>query len=721
MIHAAKYVKSQSEDLLRELNALQSLRNCEFVLQFVAFYKSTTRIHSILVTEFLAGGDLLERTSAPNYVLTEEKCRNIVRQITRGVQFIHSRRFIHLDLKPFNIVFSKKRDDFDLRIIDFGLARELGEAKSVRTGMCGTIEYMSPEVMNCADASTASDMWGVGCITYQLLSGGISPFFAVNRFRTMARVLDCDYSLDAAELSKTSSEAKDFISMLLIKEPGKRMSADRCLSHAWLRDDHLYLGILQTLETSWMRRCLARRRWYRLFNAVRVMTRIAHLNNLNCDSSSCEGGSTSSAAAGKTNGHATPGDMSEVMGSSCEDEDLAMSAAAATPAVFNRGTGMKSSPSLVNVAGHGQPIKREDTIDFSQLSDLPPFVHDISTYYHKFEKLHLIVNNGVHGTVFSVQRTSVPQLSVGQGSFGGKVAAFESNGHFDGESEVYSARHVKHCRDGLRIEAGILYQLRNAEHVVQLEGLYDGLRQSVLVTDFLCGGDLCERVSSPNFILNESKCKRFVKQICQGLEYIHKNNILHLDIKPFSVFFVDPEPDSDLKISDFNLARRLSLSAKDGDPEPLKLECMSGTIEFMSPEMVECSAATFATDCWGVGVIAFMLITGGKSPFYAGSRFKTIARILSCQYGLETLPELAHISSEAKAFIRNLMTSDPRRRLSASQCLEHPWLSTASLNDTLYTMETRWMKKLLARRRWHRWFNAVRAAQRIRKLSVMAK
>ena len=103
----------------------------------MAFYKSTTRIHSILVTEFLAGGDLLERTSAPNYVLTEEKCRNIVRQITRGVQFIHSRRFIHLDLKPFNIVFSKKRDDFDLRIIDFGLARELGEAKSVRTGMCG--------------------------------------------------------------------------------------------------------------------------------------------------------------------------------------------------------------------------------------------------------------------------------------------------------------------------------------------------------------------------------------------------------------------------------------------------------------------------------------------------------------------------------------------------------------------------------------------------------
>ena len=59
-----------------------------------------------------------------------------------------------------------------------------------------TIEYMSPEVMNCSEASPASDVWGIGVITYQLLSGGISPFFAVNRFRTMSKVLECDFSLD---------------------------------------------------------------------------------------------------------------------------------------------------------------------------------------------------------------------------------------------------------------------------------------------------------------------------------------------------------------------------------------------------------------------------------------------------------------------------------------------------------------------------------------------
>ena len=76
---------------------------------------------------------------------------------------------------------------------------------------------MSPEVMDLQRVSSNADMWGVGCITFQLLSGGISPFFAHSRYRTMAKVLDCDYSLEQAELNKTSPEAKDFISMLLIK------------------------------------------------------------------------------------------------------------------------------------------------------------------------------------------------------------------------------------------------------------------------------------------------------------------------------------------------------------------------------------------------------------------------------------------------------------------------------------------------------------------------
>ena len=114
------------------------------------------------MTEYLEGGDLCERTASKAYFLTEHKCRTIIRQILLGVGYIHSRHFIHFDLKPFNIVFSEAiqpNNDRNLRIIAFGLARELTpETPYVNIGMAGTIEYMSPEVMNCSNASYPADM-----------------------------------------------------------------------------------------------------------------------------------------------------------------------------------------------------------------------------------------------------------------------------------------------------------------------------------------------------------------------------------------------------------------------------------------------------------------------------------------------------------------------------------------------------------------------------------
>ena len=121
----------------------------------IGLYESN--LNSILVTEYLAGGDLVTRTAPDEYCLTERKCQIFVRQIVRGVQFIHSQGIIHLDLKPFNIMFANPMDDYNLRIIDFGLAEQLkiGE-NEVSMNMCGTLEFMSPEVMDCKFASAAS-------------------------------------------------------------------------------------------------------------------------------------------------------------------------------------------------------------------------------------------------------------------------------------------------------------------------------------------------------------------------------------------------------------------------------------------------------------------------------------------------------------------------------------------------------------------------------------
>ena len=189
----------------------------------------------MLVTEYLAGGDLITRTAPDDYCLTERKCQIFIRQIARGMQFIHSQRIIHLDLKPFNVVFVSLDDDHDLRIIDFGIAEELPEhVEQVKVPMCGTLEYMSPEVMDAKSASVASDMWSLGALTYFLLSGGLPPFWARNKYRTMARTISAQYDFTSPNFELVSETAIDFIKKLLVLEPEKRLTAGMALSHPWL-------------------------------------------------------------------------------------------------------------------------------------------------------------------------------------------------------------------------------------------------------------------------------------------------------------------------------------------------------------------------------------------------------------------------------------------------------------------------------------------------------
>ena len=156
------------------------------------------------------------RTASATYDLTEEKCQIFIRQIARGLQFIHSNNVIHLDMKPFNVVFANPEDDSDLRIIDFGISQELPAGQSsVPITMVGTLEFISPEVLDCTEASTQADIWGLGVIAYLLVSGGVSPFFDTSRYKIMSNILNCRYNFQQPNFALLSDEATDFISKLL--------------------------------------------------------------------------------------------------------------------------------------------------------------------------------------------------------------------------------------------------------------------------------------------------------------------------------------------------------------------------------------------------------------------------------------------------------------------------------------------------------------------------
>ena len=278
------------------------------IVHFIDYFEGEEQ--SVLLTEYLQGGELFQRISSKDYELTEAKCRDFFRQILRGIDFIHSKRILHLDLKPQNVVLISplpaNADDGDvvnngandnasycssssssrrkyssvaedrLKIIDFGLARELGlYTDRMPITMCGTLEFMAPEVMRCSHASTASDMWSAGVILYMMLSGGVSPFWAGSEYRTQRRIIRGIYSLDHPNFKDISKNALNCISQLLDTDGNRRLTANKCLENQWLTGS--YLDTLKQLETTWMRKYLAKRRWQRWFNTVKAMNRMQRL------------------------------------------------------------------------------------------------------------------------------------------------------------------------------------------------------------------------------------------------------------------------------------------------------------------------------------------------------------------------------------------------------------------------------------------------------------
>lgn len=242
---------------------------------------------SVTLTEYLPGGELFRYISKRKYQLTEAKCQSFTKQILLAVEYMHTKKIIHLDLKPENIILvhdlmnenEKSSSSEALKIIDFGLAKNLGIRNRIPINMCGTLEFISPEVLRCSHASTASDMWSVGVIIYMLISGGVSPFWAGTEYGTQYRIhraLLARGGFTHRNFKNVSKASIDCTSMLLQLDPKSRPSATECLKHKWIsrvasRSEET---ATQRLECESLRKYLARRRWKRWFITIKALNRM---------------------------------------------------------------------------------------------------------------------------------------------------------------------------------------------------------------------------------------------------------------------------------------------------------------------------------------------------------------------------------------------------------------------------------------------------------------
>ncbi|XP_037298736.1 obscurin isoform X2 [Manduca sexta] len=185
-----------------------------------------------LVTELAAGGELVRDRLLRSTTYTERDIAGYIRQLLRGLKYMHDNSVAHLGLTIGELLLSHAGSD-ELKLCDFGLSRRIQFNKHAALDY-GMPEYVAPEVASGDGVSFGADLWSVGIITYILLSGH-SPFRGLNDRETLTRIREGRWEWHDEEWwSRLSIECRDFISKLLVYNWHERMDVNTALSHPWL-------------------------------------------------------------------------------------------------------------------------------------------------------------------------------------------------------------------------------------------------------------------------------------------------------------------------------------------------------------------------------------------------------------------------------------------------------------------------------------------------------
>eukprot|EP00501_MAST-03F_sp_TOSAG23-6_P001864 GSMAST32.ASY1.ANO1.1942.1 assembled CDS len=263
-------------------------------------------------------------------------------------------------------------------------------------------------------------------------------------------------------------------------------------------------------------------------------------------------------------------------------------------------------------------------------------------------------------------------------------------------------------RQQLRVEVTIL---KNARHrnIVSLLDLYETRDELILVMEYALGGELFDRIVAKGKY-SEHEASIVMTKLLKAVEYLHNRNIVHRDIKPENILLASPESDTDIKVSDFGIAKILkghvsTINAPTVRPTRAFSTC--GTDCYMYPSKTNRNEGYHApVDMW----IMYILLSGEppfENDFYV--RFKIECNWFAGQRNRSDFSVRFNdvywgtISAEAKDLICCLLTKNPERRITASQALKHPWLKgeTHSLGtgDTLPESHSLQLRRYISQRK----------------------
>ncbi|XP_035273741.1 myosin light chain kinase 3-like isoform X2 [Anguilla anguilla] len=263
----------------------------------------------------------------------------------------------------------------------------------------------------------------------------------------------------------------------------------------------------------------------------------------------------------------------------------------------------------------------------------------------------------------STYYTIKPHEVLGGGRFGQVHKCTERTSGLTLAAKIIKVKGMKD-RDEVKNEICVMNQLDHV-NLIQLYDAFESRTNLTLVMEYVEGGELFDRIVDDNYQLTELDTIVFMRQICEGVHYLHQQYILHLDLKPENILCVSTTGNQ-IKIIDFGLARNLS----------------------------------------------------GLSPFLGDNDTETMNNILHSNWDFDA-DAFENVSEEAKDFVSRLLIPEKCSRLSASGCLKHSWLNhleeKAKMQRVQLKSQLRLQRYLAAHRQWKKHFHVVAAANRLRR------
>ncbi|CAN0279157.1 unnamed protein product [Pylaiella littoralis] len=223
VLQKKQLLKAGVEHQLRREIEIQSHLRHRNILRLFGYFYDDKRIYLIL--EFAPGGELYKTLQKGRF--SEAKGARYVLDVAQALSHCHKKKVIHRDLKPENLLIGSTGG---LKLADFGWS--VHAPNSRRNTLCGTLDYLPPEMIEGREHDSSTDIWSLGVLAYEFIVG-VPPFEAEGHQATYRRISRVDIRWPSS--LNISDEAKDLVTKLLRKEPQKRLPLDEVATHPWIR------------------------------------------------------------------------------------------------------------------------------------------------------------------------------------------------------------------------------------------------------------------------------------------------------------------------------------------------------------------------------------------------------------------------------------------------------------------------------------------------------